>query len=114
MGKIVLAIMIASLASCNFFFQTQVSFENSTSSYTFLAIKIGSVDDETPLTPNQQTSFTPIGQGSYYLYTKGIDGIWYQWPAQQSIAAGYSYTIIFSADSTTGNLTYSTYIALEQ
>jgi hypothetical protein len=113
-GKIAAVLMIAFLASCSLFFQTQVSFQNNTSTYTFLAIKLGSVDYETTLSPGQQTPFFPIDPGLDSLYTKGIEGVFYQWPVQQSIASGYSYTFVFSVNSTTNSLVYSTYVALQR
>jgi len=113
-AKIAAAIMIAFLASCQLFFPTQISFQNSTSSYTFVEIKLGTVDYTTELSPGQQTSFLPISAGSYTLYTKGIDGVSYAWPVRQAIAGGYSYTMIFSVNGTTNNLVYSTYVALEK
>ena len=114
MGKIAVAIMIAFLASCNLFFQTQVSFLNNTSTYTFLAIELGSVDYETALSPGAQSPWFSIAPGSYSLYTMGTNGILYQWPTEQSIVVGYSYTIIFSVNTTTNSLFYSTYVALEK
>jgi len=113
-GKIAAMLTIAFLASCQLFFQTQVSFQNSTSSYTFVEIKLGSVDYTTELPPGPPTSFLPILPGSYTLYTKGIDGVLYAWPVKQSIAGGYSYTLTFSQNSTTNSLSYSTYVALEK
>ncbi len=113
-GKIAAAVMIAFLASCSLFFQTQISFQNNTSTYTFLAIKLGSVDYESTLSPGQQTSFFSISPGSYTLSTKGVEGVFYQWPVQQSIAGGYSYTMIFSVNSATNSLVYSTYVALQK
>jgi hypothetical protein len=112
--KIAVVIMAAFLVSCQLFFQTQVSFQNGTSSYTFLEIKLGSVDYATTLPPGQQTSFFPIGPGLYTLYTTGVDGVVYSWPVKQPIAGGYSYTIIFGVNSTTNALSYSTYIALQE
>ena len=114
LGKIAVAIMAAFLVSCQLLFQTQVSFQNSTSSYTFLEIKLGSVDYTTALPPGQQTSFFPIDRGLYTLYTTGIDGVVYAWPVQQPIAGGYSYTMIFGVNATTNALFYSTYIALQR
>jgi len=113
MKKIAAALTVALLCSCDLFFQTQVSFQNNTSSYTFLEIQLGSVTYTAALSPGTKTSFFPISPGSYTLYTEGIDGILYAWPAQQSIAGGYSYTIIFSMNSTSNALVYSTYIALQ-
>jgi len=114
-GKIFAVVIAAtSLASCNLFFQTQISFQNNTSTYTFLAIKLGAVDYESTLSPGQQTPFFPIGGGSYALSTKGIDGVFYEWPVEQQISPGYSYTFIFSINSVTNTLAYSTYIALQK
>ncbi len=112
MGKIAVAVMIVSLAQCNLFFPTQVSFQNNTSAYTFVAIKLGSIDYETALTPGQQSPYISLDPGSYYLYTKGTNGILYQWPAKQPIAGGFSYTIIFSENTTTNSLIYSTYVSV--
>lgn len=114
LGKTSVAIMAAFLVSCQLLFQTQVSFQNSTSSYTFLEIKLGSIDYTSTLSPGQQTSFFPVGQGLYTLSTRGIDGVLYAWPVKQSIAGGYSYTIIFAVNSTTNSLSYTTYVALEK
>ncbi len=113
-GKTLAGLMILSLASCQLFFPTQVSFQNATSTYTFLEIKLGSADYTAELSPGQQSSFLGVSPGSYTLYTKGIDGILYAWPVPQSIAGGYSYTLIFSVNTTTNSLVYSTYIALEK
>ncbi|MGA2612605.1 MAG: hypothetical protein ABSG38_04025 [Spirochaetia bacterium] len=114
MRNIALAIMIVSLAQCSLFFPTQVGFQNNTSTYTFLAIKLGSVDVETALTPGQQTQYFSIDPGTYSLYTKSIDGILYQWPAAQPIAGGFSYTIMFSQNSTTNSIGYSTYVSVQK
>ena len=114
LGRIAAATLTFFLFSCQLFFQTQVSFQNTTSSYTFLEIKLGSVDCTSTLSPGGQTSFFPIDAGSYTLYTRGVDGVLYEWPVQQSIVGGYSYTIMFAINSTTNNLTYTTYVALEK
>ena len=113
-GKIAAVVMIAFLAGCSLFFPTQVSFQNNTSTYTFLAIKLGPLDYETTLSPGQQTAFFTINPGLYSLLTKGIEGVFYQWPAQQEVTGGYSYTIIFSVNSATNSLVYSTYVALQR
>jgi hypothetical protein len=115
-GKALSLIVITTfIASCSLFFQSQVSFRNNTSSYTFLAIKLGTaVDYEATLSPGQQTPFFDISGGSYSLYTKGIDGVFYQWPVPQEVVPGYSYTFIFSINSATNTLAYSTYIALQK
>jgi len=114
-GKILVVMTVVTLlASCNLFFQTQVSFLNSTNTYSFLAIKLGGVDYESTLSPGQQTSFFPIDGGTYTLSTKGIDGVFYEWPVKQQISSGYSYTFIFSINSITNTLTYSTYVALQR
>jgi len=112
--KIAAAIIVVFLVSCDLFFQTQVSFQNNTPSYTFLEIELGSVNYTSSLAPGVKTAFMSISPGSYTLYTEGIDGILYAWPTQQSIAGGYSYTIIFSLNSANNALIYSTYIALEK
>lgn len=90
MGKIAVAVMIVSLAQCNLFFPTQVSFQNNTSAYTFVAIKLGSIDYETALTPGQQSPYISLDPGSYYLYTKGTNGILYQNGRQSSQLQGDS------------------------
>jgi hypothetical protein len=108
------AITVVFLVSCDLFFQTQVSFQNNTSSYTFLEIELGSDDYTSTLAPGAKTPFVSISPGSYTLYTEGIDGVLYAWPTQQSITGGYSYTIIFSVNSANNALVYSTYIALEK
>ena len=106
--------MIVFLASCNLFFPTQVSFTNaassSTASYTFLEIRLGSVDYLTTLSPGQSTAFFPISPGSYTLFTRGTNGVLYQWPVQQPIMNGYSYTLVFFLNNTT--ISYSTSIAM--
>ena len=57
------------------FSRRRSSFQNSTSSYTFLEIKLGSIDYTSTLSPGQQTSFFPVGQGLYTLSTREIDGV---------------------------------------
>lgn len=102
--------MIAFLASCNLFFPTQVSFTNATSSYTFVEIQLGSVDYLTALSPGQSTGFFQISPGTYTLSTRGMNGVLYQWPVQQQIIDGYSYTLVFFQNNTT--ISYSTSIAM--
>jgi len=96
------------LASCNLYLTTQVGFQNSTGTYTFDEIKIASIDITTPLPPSSTTSFFTVDSGSYTLYTKGTNGIWYQWPAPQTFQKGYSCLITFSINSQSV-LTYSAY-----
>jgi len=103
--------MVAFLAGCNLTFPTQVSFQNATSpSYTFLEIRIGSVDYTSTLAPGQATRFFEISPGSYTVFTRGTNGILYQWPQQQPIAQGYSYTLVFFLNNSSIN--YSTYISM--
>ncbi|HVO37502.1 MAG TPA: hypothetical protein VMV03_00600 [Spirochaetia bacterium] len=110
MKPIALGIMVAFLAGCNLVFPTQVSFQNATTSYTFLEIRIGSVDYLSGLAPGQATGFFEISPGSYTVFTRGTNGILYQWPQQQSIVQGYSYTLVFFVNNTSIN--YSTYISM--
>jgi hypothetical protein len=112
-ARAVAAIPVIFLLSCNLVTQTQVSFWNNTSTYTFLAIKIGGVDYTTALAPGSVTSYFPIAPGTYSLSTEGISGAWYQWPAPQQIARGYSYQLVFSIDAS-NSLSYSTYVAMIQ
>ena len=108
-------IILCLVVSCNLFLKTQVAFENATTSYTFTEIKIGTVDVTTPLPPAPATAsvtaFVPIDPGSYTLFTKGMNGIWYQWPVPQPFDRGYSCLITFRINSE-NYLTYSTYATM--
>ncbi len=102
--------MIVFLAGCNLFYPTQIGFQNATGSYTFLEIKIGPVDYTTTLSPGGSTGFFGIPAGTYTLYTRGSNGILFSWPVQQSIASGYTYTLVFFLNNTSIN--YSTNISM--
>lgn len=114
-GKIAKAAAVIPIIflSCSLVTPTQVSFSNNTSTYTFLAIKIGTVNYTSTLAPGQYTPYFPISPGTYYLSTQGISDAWYQWPNAQQIAQGYSYQFIFSVD-VSNNLYYSVYVSMVQ
>jgi hypothetical protein len=68
------------------------------------------MDYTTPLLPGQGISYISIDPGSYSLFTKGIDGTWYQWPVPQSVERGYSYTLIFITKN--ARIEYHLYVAM--
>ncbi len=111
-ARLVAAIPILLLTSCSLFTTTQISFWNSTFSYTFQAIQIGSVDAGT-LGPNTTTAYFPIAAGTYTLSTEDSNGVWTQWPTRPQISPGYSYQLVFALDIS-GNLYYSTYVSMIQ
>lgn len=98
------------ICSCNLFFSTKISFLNSTTSYIFTEIKFGPIDYATPLPPGQGISYIPIDPGSYTLFTRGVDGILYQWPVPQPVERGYSYTLTFTTQNS--QIVYDVYIAM--
>jgi hypothetical protein len=106
-----LAILPYLVCSCNLFFSTKINFLNSTASYTFTEVKLGSFDYTNPLQPGQAINYTLIDPGTYNLQTRGIDGTLYQWPVPQVIQRGYSYTLTFITGSD-GNIQYQVYEAI--
>ena len=93
------------LASCNLLSPTQVGFWNTTTSYTFMEIKLGSIDYQATLAPGYSTPFFPINSGSYTLYTRGTNGILFQWPVPQPISAGHSCVLVFYLNNSIINYT---------
>ena len=101
-----LAVLVA-LSSCQLFGGvTQVRFLNSTTSFTFSVVVFGSVT-VSPLPPAAQpTGYYPIVPGPDLLLAQDqASGVWTS-AIQFTIAAGHSYTIVFS-ELTPGTLTIS-------